>query len=55
MMEEKSKYILAASIGAIGGGIIVAVTTRTVPKMMSAMMRNMMLQMNACGANPTEM
>jgi len=54
-MDEKSKYILAVSLGAIGGGIIVAVTTRAIPKMMAAMMRNMMLQMSACGANPAEM
>ena len=54
-MEEKSKSILATSLGAIGGGIIVAVTTKAIPKIVSAMMQNMMFQMSECGTDPTEM
>jgi hypothetical protein len=52
-------YALAAILGAVGGGLLVALVTRTVPKMtsalMSGMMQNMMGQMRDCGINPEEM
>ncbi len=52
-------YVIAALLGAIGGGIIVALATRAIPKMMSQMMAQMMPKMMAqmgegdCG--PAEM
>jgi len=53
------EYLLAAALGAIGGGLFVALATRAIPKimsqMMSAMMQNMMGQMSQCGMNPAEM
>jgi hypothetical protein len=52
-------YMLAAALGAIGGGLFVALATKAVPKiisqMMSVMMQNMMGQMSQCGLNPAEM
>lgn len=52
------KYMLAASLGAVGGGIFVAIATRAIPRMMSrmmsAMMGNMMSQMGGEGCNPAE-
>jgi hypothetical protein len=55
---QKGKYLLAASLGAIGGGILVAAVTRAIPKvmnqMMSNMMRNMMSQMGESGCDPVE-
>jgi CheY-specific phosphatase CheX len=52
-------YVLAALLGAIGGGLIVALATRAIPKMMSqmmsGMMQNMMAQMGEDGCNPAEM
>jgi hypothetical protein len=47
-------YALAAILGAIGGGLLVAVATKAIPKMMSGMMHNMMMQMRAKGFNPAE-
>ena len=50
---------LAAVLGAIGGGVLVAVATRAVPKimgqMMAGMIRNMMAQMEQCGLDPGAM
>jgi hypothetical protein len=48
-------YALALVLGAIGGGLVVAIATRAVPKMMSGMMQNMMMQMQKNGFNPGEM
>jgi hypothetical protein len=49
-------YILAAMLGAIGGGIFVLFATKAIPKMMSQMMpemmQNMMAQMRAKGCSP---
>ncbi len=56
---NRSNYLFAAAIGAIGGGVLVAVVTKAMPKMMtqmmSGMMRNMMSQMGATGCDPAEM
>lgn len=38
-------YILAAAVGALGGGILVAAATKAIPKMMSRMMSQMMASM----------
>lgn len=57
-MRMKS-YLLAAALGAIGGGVVVAIATQAIPKMMSqmmaGMMQNMMRQMGEGGCNPAEM
>jgi hypothetical protein len=52
---DKRGYILAALVGAIGGGLVVTLATRAIPGMMSKMMQNMMSNMEACGGNPAEM
>ena len=52
-------YIIATLLGAIGGGLIVALLTRAIPKimsrMMTGMMQNMMARMKEEGCNPAEM
>ena len=47
-------YLLAAGLGAIGGGLIIAALTRAIPKIMAAMMQNMMAQMGAGNCDPAE-
>jgi CheY-specific phosphatase CheX len=51
-------YILASLIGAVGGGLIFALATKAIPKMMSRMMaempKKMMARMRAEGVNPEE-
>ena len=52
-------YVLAIILGALGGGMLVVLATRAIPKMMSkmmsGMMQNMMGQMEKEGFNPGEM
>ena len=52
-------YALAAILGAVGGGLIVAVATQAIPKIMSqvmaGMMQTMMARMREGGCNPAEM
>ena len=52
-------YAVAALLGAIGGGLVVALATRAIPRMMSEMMTNMMqsrmAQMETGGCSPAEM
>ncbi len=62
MLETDSRnrgYALAALVGAIGGGLIVALATRAIPKIatgiMTGMMQSMMAQMKEGGCNPSEM
>ena len=59
MDSQTRRTILAAFLGAVGGGLFVAVATRAVPKMMyqmmSGMMQNMMSQMGEGGCDPAEM
>ncbi len=38
-------YLLAASLGALGGGILVIYATQAIPKMMAGMMEQMMPRM----------
>ena len=51
-------YILAAALGALGGGLIVMVATQAIPKMMSrmmaGMMQNMLAHMQEKGCAPAE-
>jgi hypothetical protein len=54
METQRRNYVLAATLGAIGGGILVAVATRAIPRIMSGMMRNMMSQMGEAGCDPAE-
>jgi hypothetical protein len=56
-------YVVAALLGAVGGGLIVALATRALPKiisqvmaeMMSNMPPMMMQRMKDAGCNPAEM
>ena len=57
--EDKKNYLIAGGIGAVLGGISVAVVTNAIPKMMEAisatMMGKMMKRMGAEGFTPQEM
>ena len=57
--STNQKIILAAALGALGGGIAVLLATRAIPKMMAqmrqGMMQNMMEKMKECGCTPSEM
>lgn len=48
-------YVLAAVMGAIGGGLIVALATNAIPKMISQTMQNMMAHMRESGFSPAQM
>ncbi len=52
-------YILAAMLGAIGGGLAVIVLTRAIPKIvagvMAEMMPKMMARMQEAGCAPADM
>ena len=52
-------YIMAVALGALGGGFLVAVVTKAIPKMMSkmmaGMMENMMSQMGEGDCDPVDM
>ena len=47
-------YALAAAMGAIAGGLAVALATRAIPKIGAQMMQTMMAQMREAGFNPAE-
>ncbi len=47
-------YILAVALGAIGGGFLVTVVTKAIPKMMAGMMENMMSEMAAGDCEPAD-
>ena len=57
-MAEKcscgKKYMLTFTLGAIGGGILLAWATKAMPKIMSGMMRNMMSHMSGQGCSPSD-
>ncbi len=48
-------YVLAALLGAIGGGIIVMLATKAIPEMMAGMQQKMMAQMGEGGCDPKQM
>jgi hypothetical protein len=48
-------YVLAAVIGAIGGGLVVALATDAIPRMISKMMQNMKAHTGEGGFSPAEM
>ena len=59
VISSSSKgYILAAGLGALGGGVVAILVTRAIPRMMSrlmaGMMQNMMAQMKESGCSPSE-
>lgn len=47
--------MVVTAVGAISGGILVALASRAMPKMMAGMMRNMMAMMGGEGCNPADM
>ena len=53
--SHKGGYVLAALLGAIGGGLVVAIAVDAIPRMMSQMMQNMMARMGEGEFNPAEM
>jgi len=59
LISRNKGYIIAAVLGIIGGGLIVTVATKAIPKIMSQMMgrmmQNMMARMEERGCNPAEM
>jgi hypothetical protein len=59
MDSHKWGYLVAALVGAIGGGFVVALATRAIPKMMSqkmeGRMQRLMSQMEEGGCDPAEM
>jgi hypothetical protein len=52
-------YVLAAILGAIGGGLVVVLATKAIPRIMSQMMprmmQNMMAHMREGGFDPSDM
>jgi hypothetical protein len=57
--SHRRNYVFASFLGAIGGGLFVALATTAIPKMvsqmMSEMMQNMMSRMVEAGCDPEEM
>ena len=58
-MGTKKNYAVAFLLGAVGGGLLVTMVTRAIPKMMTQMMsgimQNMMTRMSESGCDPAEM
>ena len=59
LISSYKGYIIATILGAVGGGLIVVLATKAIPKimsqMMAGMMQNMMARMKEEGCNPAEM
>jgi hypothetical protein len=57
--SHRNAYLLAAALGALGGGLIVLWATQAIPKMMSqmmaGMMKNTMASMCEGGCAPSDM
>jgi hypothetical protein len=49
------KYMVITALGAVSGGVLVALASRAMPKLMAGMMHNMMTMMGGEGCNPEEM
>lgn len=49
------KYMVATAIGAVGGGLLVALASRALPKMMAGMMHSMMAKIGGEGCSPAEL
>ena len=45
LSSHRNEYLLAAALGALGGGLIVLWATKAIPKMLSQMMAGMMQNM----------
>lgn len=58
-MSRNKGYLGVAALGALGGGVAVALGTRAIPTLLtqikSAMMRKMMAGMGESGCDPAEM
>lgn len=58
-IANRRAVVIAAALGALGGGFFVAILTEAIPRMMSqmmsSMMGSMMAQMGAEGCDPAEM
>ena len=52
--SDSTGYVLAAILGAIGGGLVVLMLTKAIPKMMSQMMQNMMTRRRDGNIEPSE-
>ena len=60
---DNRRYLVALILGVVSGGIVVAIATKTIPKIMSRMMsqimsempQKMMAQMKTKGIDPAEM
>ncbi len=57
LSSRRKEYLLAAALGALGGGLIVLWATKAIPnmlsQMMAGMMKNMMSQMPEGGCTPS--
>lgn len=59
-LTNRRSYLIATLLGFIGGGILVTIATRSIPKIMNDIMSNMMGSMMAQmaeqgGCSPAEM
>jgi hypothetical protein len=55
MMNTRQGYVLAAIIGVIGGGILMAIIGEIIPRIMREMMKGMMAEMGGEGCDPEDM
>jgi hypothetical protein len=53
--SQAAGYLMAALLGAVGGGLAVVLATRAIPGMLGQMMQRMMTQMREEGCDPAEM
>ena len=52
--QNYTPYIMAAGLGAVCGGLLVAAFTRAIPRMISQMMAGMMAEMSAGDCDPAD-
>ena len=53
--SNTKKYMFAFALGAVGGGLMLAIATKAILKMMPKMMQSMMSHMGGEGCSPAEM